>query len=52
MERNWTPILLFVVSQVITAAGVYAAIRSDLREAMVRVTIAEKRLDRLEDRKP
>lgn len=43
---------LFVVAQLIAAGGVYAAIRADLREALVRVDLAEKRLTRLEDRRP
>lgn len=41
-------LVLFIVGQVITAAGVYGAIRADLREALTRVAMAEKRLDRLE----
>lgn len=41
-----------VVSQCITAAGVYGGIRSDLRESLVRVQLVEKRVDRLEDRRP
>lgn len=39
---------LFIVAQLATAAGVYGAIRADLREALTRVGLAEKRLDRLE----
>lgn len=39
----------FVLSQVVTAAGIYAAIRADLREALVRVNIVERRVERLED---
>lgn len=41
----------FVFSQVVTAAGVYAAIRSDLTESKVRVELLEKRVDRMEDGK-
>ncbi|HEX7890289.1 MAG TPA: hypothetical protein VF522_13090 [Ramlibacter sp.] len=41
-----------IVSQAIGVGTTYAAIRSDLREALVRVELHEKRLDRLEDRKP
>jgi hypothetical protein len=44
-------IILFLFGQVVTAAGVYAAIRADLREALTRVGMAEKRLDRLEGAK-
>lgn len=44
-------IILFIVGQLMTAAGVYGAIRADLREALTRVTMAEKRLDRLESRR-
>lgn len=39
---------LFVVGQIVTGGSVYAAIRADLREALVRVRILEGRLDRLE----
>jgi hypothetical protein len=39
---------LFVFAQLATAGGIYAAIRADLREALTRVAMAEKRLDRLE----
>ena len=42
-EQLW----LFVLGQVVTAGGVYAAIRADLREALVRVALLEKRLDRI-----
>lgn len=45
------PVLAFVFSQVVTASGVYAAIRADLREVQVRVAILEKRVDRAEDRR-
>ena len=38
-------ILLFIVGQLVTAASVYAAIRADLREALVRINILEKRVD-------
>jgi hypothetical protein len=51
-------IVLFVVAQLVTAGGTYAAIRADLREALVTAVHAEKRaeqahdrLDRLSDRK-
>lgn len=45
------PVAMFVFTQLVTAGGVYAAIRADLREAQVRVSIVEKRMDRLEDRR-
>lgn len=35
-------ILMFVVAQVATAAGVYAAIRADMREYQVRIAMLEK----------
>lgn len=35
-------LLLFIIGQVATAASVYAAIRADLRECMVRISILEK----------
>lgn len=41
-------LLYFIVGQIVTAAGVYGAIRADLREALTRMTMAEKRLDNLE----
>lgn len=40
---------LFVLGQFATAAGVYAAIRADLREALTRCTALERRMDRVED---
>lgn len=39
------PVILFLFAQVITAGGTYAAIRADLREAIVSAHIAEKRAD-------
>ena len=39
-------LILFIVGQVATAAGVYAAIRADLREALVRISILEKHRER------
>lgn len=41
-------LVYFILAQIATAAGVYGAIRADLREALTRVGMAEKRLDRLE----
>lgn len=41
-----------LAGQIGVAAAVYAAIRADLREALVRVGIVEKRCDRLEGVKP
>ncbi len=32
---------MFIIGQIVTAAGVYAAIRSDLREHRVRIERAE-----------
>lgn len=53
------PVLLFIVGQLITAAGMYAAIRADLREAIVTAQVAAKqadlahaRIDRLQERRP
>lgn len=53
------PIAIFLVGQFLTAAGTYAAIRSDLREAIVTAHIAEKRaddahvrIDRFQERRP
>lgn len=39
-------IVLLLVGQLVTAGGVYAAIRADLREALVRISILEKQRDR------
>ncbi len=41
-------VLLVIVGQLATAGGVYAAIRADLREALVRVKYLEQRMARLE----
>lgn len=38
-------LVLFIIGQLFTAGGVYAAIRADLREALVRISILEKRID-------
>lgn len=46
MSLDMQAVLLFALAQACTAMGVYAAIRADLREVMVRVAIIEKRLDR------
>ena len=35
-------LVLFAVGQLVTAAGVYAAIRADLRECAVRINILEQ----------
>lgn len=39
---------MFILGQVVTAAGIYAAIRADLREALVRVAMLEKWRERME----
>lgn len=39
-------LIFFVLAQIATAGAVYAAIRADLREALVRINILEQRLDR------
>lgn len=49
--QQMAAVAAFVFAQVVTAAGVYTAIREDLREHGVRIAMAEKRIDRLEDRK-
>lgn len=41
-------VLLLIVGQLATAGGVYAAIRADLREALVRVKYLEERVTRME----
>lgn len=43
--------VLFIVGQLVTAAGVYAAIRADLREALVEVRNLKDRVTRLEGAK-
>ncbi len=40
-EQVW----LFIIGQVITAGGIYAAIRADLREALVRIRMLERKTD-------
>lgn len=47
-----TNILIFLAGQVLTAAGVYAAIRADLREALVRISIIEKTCERRQECRP
>lgn len=42
---------LFIMGQALTAGGVYAAIRADLREALVRVRILEERMVRIEGKR-
>lgn len=37
--------ILFIIGQIVTAGSVYAAIRADLREALVRISILEKQVD-------
>ena len=44
------PLLLFLIGQVITAAGTYAAIRTDLREAIVTAQAAATQAQRAQDR--
>jgi hypothetical protein len=44
-------IWMWVVGQVVTAAGIYAAIRADLREALVRVGLLEQWRRDVENRK-
>lgn len=39
---------LFILSQLAVGAGVYAAIRADLREALIRVKGLEGRVKRLD----
>lgn len=39
---------MFVLGQVVTAAGIYAAIRADLREHKVRLDALERWRDRAE----
>lgn len=48
---NLLPVAAFVFSQMATAAGVYSAIRADLREVQVRVAILEKQAERQEARR-
>lgn len=42
---------MFVFAQLATASGVYAAIRSDLRENAVRISIVERDVERLKDKR-
>lgn len=41
-----TELVIFMVGQLFTAAGVYAAIRADLREALVRISIMERQMEK------
>lgn len=43
-------VILFLFAQLVTAGGTYAAIRADLREAIVSAHVAEKRADSAHDR--
>ncbi len=45
MNNDW---LLFVFSQLAVAGGIYAGIRADLREALTRIALLEKRMDKLD----
>jgi hypothetical protein len=36
---------LFMLGQIVTAAGTYAAIRADLREALIQASVAVQRAD-------
>jgi|GEM_PF-2219782 hypothetical protein len=56
LETNH-PVLMFVVAQLIAAGATYAAIRADLREALVtaqqaavQADKAHQRIDRLQER--
>lgn len=53
------PVILFLVGQLVTAGGTYAAIRADLREAIVTAKTAEdqasrahQRIDRMQEFNP
>jgi hypothetical protein len=48
---NLSSEILFILGQLVTAAGVYAAIRADLREALVEVRNLKDRVTRLEGAK-
>ena len=39
-------IVLFIIAQIATAGGVYAAIRADMREYAVRIGMLEKQNER------
>lgn len=41
---------MFVLAQLVTAGGIYAAIRADLREHQVRLAEHDRRIERLEGR--
>ena len=45
-------VLVLVLGQLFTAAGVYAAIRADLREALVEVRSLKERVRNLERKAP
>jgi hypothetical protein len=48
---SWLPVAAFVFTQLVTAGGVYSAIRADLREVQVRVAILERQAERQEARR-
>ena len=39
-------IVIFIITQLATAGGVYAAIRADMREYSIRITMLEKHNDK------
>jgi hypothetical protein len=41
-----TSTVFFAITQIFTAASVYAAIRADMREFQVRITMLEKQIDK------
>lgn len=52
MTLDMQTLALILIAEAFTAVGVYAAIRSDLREVMVRVSLIEKRLENPYERYP
>ncbi len=44
------PVLLFVVGQLVSAGGTYAAIRADLREAIITAQLAGAQAQKAHDR--
>jgi hypothetical protein len=50
MGLDLTALLALAVTQACTAAGVYAALRSDIREALIRATEAQRTAERAHSR--
>lgn len=50
VSDRWLGLWLFMAGQIVTAGGTYAAIRADLREAIVTAQAAHQLADKANDR--